>query len=293
MQKNSACVAPTSSVSLQNVRQFVTLALLVLSALFVWMSAARAADRDNVAAFLHVTGFDVALDSIALSATSAPQMLGLEEGDFGAQWTVLAEDVFDTALMRDRALDILEATLEDDLLAHAAEFYASDLGQRLVDVENASHMADDDEKDEIGRALLAAFEDAEDPRIDLFKRMGEAIDPDNIGPAAMTEIQVRFLLAAAYAGVIHLRTDEDGLRAMLTENAADMADALSQSALANSAYTYRDFTIEELTEYTEALEHPDMMTVYELMNAVHFEVMSNRFEALALRMGELQPVQEL
>ncbi|MBE1293247.1 MAG: DUF2059 domain-containing protein [Rhodobacteraceae bacterium] len=289
MQKTSARVAPIDYIK----NRLFLLALSALTCVFALMSAAQAADRAKVEAFLKVTGFDVAIDSIALSATSAPDLLGMNQGDFGAQWTAMAEDVFDTDFMQNRALDILEATLEDDLLAHAAAFYASDLGQRLVDVENSSHMADDEEKDLVGNAMLADLEAKDDPRVDLFRRMSVAIDPNDIGPKAMTEIQVRFILAASYAGVIELRTDEDGLRALLNENAEEMAEAIETSSLANAAYTYRDFTLEELVEYTEALEHPDMMTVYELMNAVHFEVMSNRFEALALRMGDIQPVQDL
>lgn len=289
MQKTSAHAAPFAHIK----NQLLALGLSILSGLFAVVSLAQAADRDDVAAFLNITGFDVAIDSIALSATSAPDLLGMNQGDFGAQWTAVAEDVFDTELMQNRALDILEATLDDNLLAHAASFYASDLGQRLVDVENASHMADDEEKNVVGNAMLADLEARADPRIDLFRRMSVAIDPNDIGPQAMTEIQVRFILAASYAGVIDLRTDEDGLRALLNENAAEMADAIETSSLANAAHTYRDFSLEELAAYTEALEHPDMMTVYELMNAVHFEVMSNRFEALALRMGDIQPVQDL
>ncbi len=289
MQKTSARVAPFDVLK----NQLLLLVLSALTCLFALVSMAQAADRANVEAFLQVTGFDVAIDSIALSATSAPDLLGMNQGDFGAQWTTVAEDVFDTELMQNRALDILEATLEDDLLAHAAAFYASDLGQRLVEVENSSHMAEDEEKELVGNAMLADLEAKDDPRIDLFRRMSVAIDPNDIGPQAMTEIQVRFILAASYAGVIDLRTDEDGLRALLNENAEEMAEAIETSSLANAAYTYRDFTLEELVEYTEALEHPDMMTVYELMNAVHFEVMSNRFEALALRMGDIQPVQDL
>ncbi len=289
MQKTSARVAPFDVLK----NQLLLLVLSALTCLFALVSMAQAADRANVEAFLKVTGFDVAIDSIALSATSAPDLLGMNQGDFGAQWTTVAEDVFDTELMQNRALDILEATLEDDLLAHAAAFYASDLGQRLVEVENSSHMAEDEEKELVGNAMLADLEAKDDPRIDLFRRMSVAIDPNDIGPQAMTEIQVRFILAASYAGVIDLRTDEDGLRALLNENAEEMAEAIETSSLANAAYTYRDFTLEELVEYTEALEHPDMMTVYELMNAVHFEVMSNRFEALALRMGDIQPVQDL
>jgi hypothetical protein len=201
--------------------------------------------------------------------------------------------VFDADFMHNRALDILEATLDGDSLAHAAAFYASDLGQRLVAVENDAHMADEEEKELIGGALLAELEDKEDPRIDLFERMTVAIDPEDVGSDAILEIQVRFILAASYAGVISLRTDEEGLRAVLSANAEEMADEIALSSLRNAAYTYRDFSLEDLQAYTEALEDPTMMRVYELMNAVHFEVMSNRFQALAVRMADLQPAQEL
>ncbi|CUH53679.1 DUF2059 domain-containing protein [Shimia marina] len=285
-----ARLAPPSVISLRAIFGFCAVFVLCLTGI---AGGAKAAGRDRVAAFLQVTGFDVAIESIALSASAAPEMLGLAEEDFGLQWQTLSEDVFDVELMQSRALDILEATLDEALLAHAAEFYASDLGQRLVAVENSSHMGDDIAKDTDGAALLDALKANDDPRIDLFKRMNHAIDPKDIGGQAMTEIQVRFLLAASYAGVISLRTDEEGLRAALNENAEEIAHEMEQSSLRNAAYTYQDFSVEEIAAYTEALEHPDMMTVYELMNAVHFEVMSNRFEALALRMGELQPAQEL
>ena len=41
------------------------------------------------------------------------------------------------------------------------------------------------------------------------------------------------------------------------------------------------------------LEHPKMQEVYALMNAVQYEIMANRFEALARAMQSLQPSQEL
>lgn len=267
--------------------------MAVLVLLLIGASIAKAADRDKVTAFLQVTGFDVAIDSIALSASSAPLMLGLEEEAFGLEWTLLANKVFDTDLMQERATDILEATLSDEVLAHGAAFYASDLGQRLVEVENASHLADDDEKVSEGERLLSEWGDEGTEREDLFTRMNHAIDPQDIGMQAVAEIQVRFILAATYAGVVELRTDEDGLRATLLENAEEFAEERERNSMRNAAYTYQSFSLEELTAYTEALEDPMMMQLYELMNAVHFEVMSNRFEALALAMGQIQPQQEL
>ena len=56
---------------------------------------------------------------------------------------------------------------------------------------------------------------------------------------------------------------------------------------------YQSFSDEELLAYTEALEDPQMQEVYQLMNAIQFEIMANRFEVLAAEMANLQPGQEL
>lgn len=275
---------------------FLQKALAVLSAvvlLAMSVSGVRAADRASVEAFLKTTGFDVAIESITLSATNAPAMLGMDEEDFGAEWSYVAQRVFDGEFMQNRAIGILEATLEEDVLAHAAGFYASDLGARLVEAENTSHFEDDAEKYEAGREIVAGLVTEGSDRIEVLKRMNHAIDPNDVGPDAVQEIQVRFILAAAYAGVIELRVDEEGLRAALKETEGELRREMDAAALANAAYTYRDFSDDELRAYAEALEQPDMQTVYELMNAVHFEVMMNRFEALAVELGQMQPSQEL
>ena len=279
------------------VRRFFTSLLQIATwavlAVLLLMPPARAADRANIEAFLTTTGFDVAIESIALAAENAPQMLGLDASDFGMQWKRVSEEVFDPAGMRERAMSILEETLEDDLLAHAAAFYASPLGQELVVAENASHMEDDDHKRAAGEDIVAQMMVDGAGRLDLLKRMNHAIDPNDVGPRAAQEIQIRFLLAASYAGVIALRMDEAGLRAAMKENEGALRRDMAASALVSAAYTYRDFTDDQLETYAEALEDPRMQTVYELMNAVHYEIMMTRFEALALRMGEIGPGQDL
>ena len=251
----------------------------------------RAADRDRLEAFLYVTGFGVALDSIALAASDAPAMLGLTTSDFGVTWSKVANEVFDTGHMREMGLDLLSGTLDDAMLNHAAGFYASDLGQLLVAVENASHLVEDDEaKRAEGEALLAKMETE---RINILVAMGEAIDSGDSGVRAVQEIQVRFLLAASYAGVLGYEIDEAALRAVMAEGEEALRDALDASALANAAATYRDLSTEDLRAYVVALEDPLMQQVYALMNAVQYEIMANRFEVLAGRMAEMQPVEDL
>lgn len=251
----------------------------------------RAAERERLEAFLEVTGFGVALDSIALAAADAPAMLGLSASDFGQGWSALADEVFDTGRMRGMGLDILGQAMDDEMLTHGAEFYASDLGQRLVAVENASHLhEDDDAKRAEGEALLARMAPQ---RAEVLDALNTAVDSADTGVRAVQEIQVRFLLAASYAGMLESELDEETLRAVLEEGEAELRESLRASALANAAYTYQELSTEDLRAYVAALEHPVMARVYELMNAVQYEIMANRFEALAVRMTDLQPAQEL
>ncbi len=255
---------------------------------------AQAAERDKVEAFLEITGFDIALDSIALSAGSAPQMIGLEASAFGSDWERLAADVFDTTEMRDMALEILTNTLSDEALSHAAGFYASDLGQRLVQAENASHMIEDDEVKQLAgeRIISDLVQDGED-RVQLFHRMSGAIGSASAGLKAIQQIQYRFLMAASAAGVIELEVDAEGLRALLKEQEGEMILAIQASALAGNAYTYQGFSDDEVQAYVVALEEPLMQEVYELLNAVQNEITANRFELLAYRMAEMHPGQDI
>ncbi|WP_299657910.1 DUF2059 domain-containing protein [uncultured Tateyamaria sp.] len=266
-----------------------TLVLTLAAPVMVW-----AADRAKLQDFLEVTGFDVALESIRLSAESAPQMLGMQAEDFGTEWSRLTTDVFETEVMHDLALDILERTLEEDMLTHAADFYATDLGQRLVEAENASHMKEDDDlKHESGEAIVAGLEALESPRLTYLKRMNEASDSAGVSVRAIQEIQVRFLMAAAGAGVIELQLEEPDLRELLSSDEDVLKEEIAASALTGAAYTYQSFSDEEVLDYAKALEHPKMRHVYDLMNAVQYEIMANRFEALARAMQALQPSQEL
>ncbi|MBE1281847.1 MAG: DUF2059 domain-containing protein [Rhodobacteraceae bacterium] len=256
---------------------------------------ARAADRAQIETFLEVTGFDAALESIKFNARAAPSMLGVEPDEFGRDWTRLAESVFEVEEMHDMAVEILSATLDDDMLDHAVEFYGSDLGQRLVEVENASHLSEEDEaKDSEGESIVAALRaNGEEDRLDLFARMSEAVDASSNGLRAWQEVQIRFLMTASAAGVIELRLDEDGLRAMFADRANELQDILDESALESNAYTYKDFSNADVETYVEALEHPTMQRVYELLNAIQYEITANRFEILAVRMADLHPVQDI
>lgn len=268
--------------------------LLACFAIAGFASPAKAADPERLEAFLEVTGFDVALESIRLSADAAPQMLGMAADDFGSEWSRLVNEVFATDVMHDMALEILGETLSDELLTHAADFYASDLGARLVEVENKSHMVEEEGlKAETGTEIIDGLVRIGSPRVEILNRLNSASNVEDTSVRAIQEVQIRFLMAAAAAGVIELQMEEPDLREAMRNQQGDLRTSIKANALATSAYTYQAFSDAEVAEYADALEDPKMQEVYALMNAVQYEIMANRYEAVAERLGDMQPSQDL
>ncbi len=276
------------------IRQFAISLILPIFSLGVMASPSQAASQDQIEAFLTTTGFDVALESIAQASASAPQMLGIDPDGFGSDWARLTEEVFDTALMHETAVLILEQTLSEEALVHAVSFYASELGQRLVVAENAAHMDDDDDAKQLaGQEIVSKLIKEGSSRVESLKRMNRAVDASGTSLRALQEIQVRFLLAASASGIIDMQLSGDELRAMIQRNEGELRRSLQLSALAGAAYTYQDFSDEDVDAYVDALEQPLMQEVYELLNAIQYEIMAMRFEVLAARMAELRPAQDI
>lgn len=262
----------------------------------IWLLStlpAVSADREKLEVFMEVTGFDVALEGLRVSAHDAPAMLGMDANDFGLSWTKLADEIFEPEGLKNDALDILEDALQPSVLEHAAAFYASPLGQRLVTAENESHLTDDALKRDKGKELAAELMQRGSPQPQYFLDMSDHIGSIDTGIRQFREVQVRFLMSAMAAGIIEAEMSEEDLRQVLSQQDEEIRAAVLENMIAANAYTYRDFSDESIREYSEALATPEMMALYELMNAVQYTLMADRYEILASRMAELHPGQEL
>ncbi len=267
-----------------------------LLAAFILLAAsvtAQAAERAKLRAFLEITGFDVAIESLQQGAMAGPGLAGDAPNDFGSEWVRLAEEIFAPDEMIERALDMMEAVMPDDLVDHGADFYASDLGQYLVEIENEAHMTSDEVKYAEAEVILEALVAENSPRIDLFRDMGDAVGGIEQSVRSAIEIQARYLLAAMAAGSLDLEMSEADLRGLLNEQADEIRQNVQVYSILGSAYAYRDVSDDALTAYVDALEHPKMQQVYEVLNAIQFEVMAERYERLAAALAGLAPQQDI
>jgi hypothetical protein len=277
----------------EEIMQAKTLLSLAFSALMLVTSGAFAADRDASRDFLEVTGFDVAIRSMQQDAMSGPGIAGTAPDAFGAQWVELAREVFDPDAMVERSLDMMEAILPDDLLEHGAGFYASDLGQRLVAAENESQGLSSAERFSAGEVIMADLSANNPARLEEYDLMMKAIGGVDSSVNALIEIQVRYLMAAMAAGGEDVDLSEAELREVLQQQAGELRQSMAEYSLLGAAYVYRDFSNADVVAYRKALEAEDMKQVYEILNGIQFQVMSERYEAMAGRLGGLEPQQDI
>jgi len=266
---------------------------LVLASAMLWGLAATAAERAEYREFLEITGFDVAITSMQQGAMAGPGITGEAADAFGRQYTALAERVFDPDLMLERAIDMMEAVLPDPLLEHGAAFYGSALGQRLVEVENASHVTDDELRYAEGQEIVERLGEDNPARLEDYAAMMDAIGGVESSLRAVLEVQLRYLLAAMAAGSVDIDYSEAELRALLEEQAPEIRNNITVFSMLGAAYTYRDLSDADVSAYRAALEEEAMRQVYEILNAIQFQVMAERYEALAEALPSLTPEQEL
>lgn len=249
--------------------------------------------KERIDQFLSITGFDYALRAMSDASEDVGDMLGADLGDFGDNWKRLAAEVFDERAILEEARDMLAQSITPELLDHAETFYGSDLGKRLVRIENIAHHEDDTTQIEGGTLIIEQLLRTGDERLAALQRFIRATDPENHSIIAWEEMQIRFLMAAAAAGVIDLTLDEPDMREAMREQRPQIIMALSTANLATSAFTYQEFNTDEINAYTDALENPTMRRVYELLSGVQWAILTKKFEELAPKLADLYPEEEL
>ena len=223
-------------------RKFLAAFVIVITALPLWAGARHTVLMDvlqirELSAILHAEG-------IRYGETLDREWL---EGQGGPAWSGQVMRIYDPERISKSIRQGLEPALEGDLLEDAIAFFGSDLGERIVTLENAARRAMADPAiEEHARAQYAEALNAENPR------MIEAGDLVNRNVTSALNSNYQFLRALV-DGDIYAMGDEDILRDVLAERDAITED--TEGWLGGFfALAYSPLTIEELTAYADFAE---------------------------------------
>ena len=176
------------------------------------------------------------------------------EGRGGAGWQLQIDAIYDTGRMVEtvrRALEIeLQGPDHQPALEATIAFFASDLGTKIITLENSARAAIMDESiEEVARARFAELEDTDDARLALITQIVESGDMVNRNVTAAMNSNYQFLRGLA-DGHGTDTSDED----ILAQVAADIDEITSDTVSWLYGYlllAYHPLSDAELQAYLE------------------------------------------
>lgn len=175
------------------------------------------------------------------------------EGQGGPAWQQQVTRIYDPQRISEGIRAGLEPSLTGETLEQVITFFASDLGERIITLENSARRAmADPAVEEQARAQFAARHSTSDTRLDQINRMIDAGDLVNRNVTSALNSNYQFLRALV-DGDIYMMTENEILDDVLSEREEIMEDTTSWLG-AFLTLAYSPLTLEELTAYADFSE---------------------------------------
>jgi len=234
-------------------RRLVAAALVVVMALPLWAGTLLAGARHTVlmdvlqirelSGILHEEG-------LKFGTQLNEEWLG---GQGGQGWSQQVAAIYAPDRISEGIRAGLEPALEGEVLEEAIVFFASDLGQKVIMLENAARRAMADESvDAQARAKYLEIKGSGDPRLAQIDRMIDAGDLINRNVTSALNSNYQFLRALV-DGDVYLMDDEEILEDVLGERDAITEDTTIWLG-AFFSLAYSPLSLEELTTYADFSE---------------------------------------
>ena len=196
-----------------------------VTAAFVWLLAIPAFADARITVLVDVLKLSEAAqilkeEGLDYGSSLDDEMLG---GQGGAGYQLQLQAIYDAPRMVETVRRALEDELQGEMLEQAITFYGSELGQKIVSLENSARRAiGDDDIEQAARGRYAELSGGDDPRLAQLTALVEAGDlvTNNVSSAMNSNYQ--FMRGLAEGGVLEMSDAE-----ILRDVAQDM-DEISE-----------------------------------------------------------------
>lgn len=268
--------------------------LAAMCCVIAFIAAPANAGANAARNLLLAMGFDTYLDSTSASFQAADNPLAADDAAMRRAWTDAAAQVFNAdRMMADIAADLSTNLAEDDI-AMLMGFYSAGLGARVTELEEiAQNPANSARSDTEGRAILAKLIADENPRLDAYQRMSDALGAIDSGAATAMNLSFALLNGIASSGKLPYQLTEDQILAIVMGQQDQIRSTIQQELFVSFAYTYRNLSDAELEEYIAFLTSDVGRGLYLKLNSATETVLQDRAHAFGVRFMELQSAQAL
>lgn len=237
----------------------------VLAFVVVFLSLAVAAYAQSAPTLrdIHtINGFDEAIAELESSFRGAfDQYPGPKPEQLVDAWRVAQEGAFDSERLIPELEALVAGQLKPEEIADLLDFYKSDLGMHISQVEIAATLPEVKPiKEAEGAALYATLGTADPERLALYNNLMEGLHAVDVSEAIALNITYA-MVSAMLGGAKQPATDEQ-IAAIVKQNTATLRAAIENHTTSHTAWTYRNVSMEDLRRYVAFLETPAAKRYY-------------------------------
>lgn len=206
-------------------------------------------------------------------------------GAGGARWAGIVAVIYDRTTMERRFTEAFLSELGDDpqVLAPVVDFFASDLGQRILGLEiDARRVLLDEAAEEAAEVAFDAMRAANDPRVDLLLAFAQANDLVEQNVAGSLNSNLAFYRGLAEGGAFAgVEMTEADMLAEVWNQEAEVRAETERWLHSYLALAYRPLSDEDLATYTAFSAKPAAAR----MNAALFVAFDTVFGTISHDLG--------
>lgn len=261
-------------------RSLLSLPVLVMLALPVWADARITVLLDVIK--LREAAQILRDEGLVYAQELNEDMLG---GQGGSGWQVQVDGIYDPDRLLEQMRTALAAHMEGAVLEEAITFFASDLGQRIVTLENTARIAmREPDVEEAARARYTELDGTDDPRLAQivdFATTGDMIDR-NVTSAMNANYQ--FMRGLADGGALDMSQAE--MLAEVNGDVAEITDDTTSWLLGFFLLAYHPLSDADLQTYASFAKTEAGIA----LNAALFEGFGKAYEDISYALGRATAV---
>ncbi len=267
----------------------------LLSVLTVTMAVPAAAKSGNVTRdLLILLGFDTFVESFSEALRETDNQFTEADSGLAIAWDMAANEVFPAAELLDEIVIAMDGRMNDDDIDSVRTFLMSDLGALVTKMEVKAQVPGiAGEVSERGREILTDLIAEDSKRLKQYQQMIEALGAIDTEVASAMNLNFAIYSGMSQSGKLPYQLSESEILELVMSQQDMIRSHIRDQIFLTFAYTYRDLSDDQLSQYIKFLTSDAGRALYSSVNIATEDVISRRARLFGSRLMELQGVQEL
>lgn len=252
---------------------------------------ATAEEEMNIEEILEHTGILTQYREMSIIVERTADELAAVSADqnFKKDFLNASREVFNPDEMISECIAIFKARFPVEFSVPISQFLRTPLGERINETElYASSTVNKDIVESVGGDIFSILPEEDPERLHLYERMINDLGFQEHGEALALNMGYAMLVGVFASGKGPVTIPHDQIKFLLEAGRSEMSREIEKKIMVNTAFAYRDISLQEMEIYLTFLQTEAAEKFYEILFFSFNKILSERAQKFGERLTELR-----